>query len=226
MYDITKDFINNENGQLMEGFLYDVPQSMIHLLFILREPNCPDEQTFWLKNALHGLTGRGRNGNKILNTFSRLACFALGKQSEDILAECAFINLYPYDGKPRVYRNSGFTKTINAIRTPSDGTIMYHRKDGKEIDITTIADKRIKLFEHLSGTDIRHIVTVGDIFNCISSGDNDPSPERIIKKNGDSFRIGSFKWDERIKVYEYYHPCAPCVNYRLIDEAIAEIISD
>ena len=221
MYDITKDFIKNDNGQLMEGFLYDVPKDNIHLLFILREPNCPDEQSFWLKNALHGLTGRGRNGNEILNTFSKLACFALGKQSEKILAECAFINLYPYDGKPRVYRNSGFTKTLNAIHTRSDKTIMYRRKDGKVINITKTADKRIELFHHLSNTNIRHIVTVGDIFDSISSGDDDPSSERIHKKNGGSFRIGSFMWDDCIKVYEYYHPCAPCVNYRFLDEAIS-----
>lgn len=205
----------------MEGFLYDVPQDMIRLLFILREPNCPDEQSFWLKNALHGLTGRGRNGSKILNTFSKLACFALGKQSEKILAECAFINLYPYDGKPRVCRSSGFTKTLTAIQTPSNKTIMYRRKDGKEINITKTADKRIELFHHLSSTNIRHIVTVGDIFNCISSEDDSSPLARIEKKNGGSFRIGSFIWDDRIKVYEYYHPCAPCVNYRLLDEAIS-----
>ena len=221
MFDITKGFIRNDADELMEGLLYDVPTESVHVLFVLREPDCENEQSFWLRNTLHGKTGRGKNGNKILNTFTKLACFALGKEDADILKECAFINLYPYDGKPRVEKDCGFIQTLNEIRNPAGKTVKYGKR---EIDITKLAANRIKLFKHLSDTNIRHIITVADIFNCIASDDACDSAVRIHKKNGQQFRIGSLIYDNRISVYEYYHPSARCVNYKLLDDAIARRI--
>lgn len=220
MFDLTSAFIRNDNDEVMEGFLYDTPPDCVHLLFILREPDCENEQSFWLKNALHNNVGRGKNGNKIINTFTRLACFALGKKDTEILKECAFINLYPYDGKPRVDRNGGFFKTLKEIQSPSEQQQIYYRDDGKEINITEIASKRLNLFSHLKDTHISTIVTVTDIFNCISTKDNSCEIERIIKKNGKAFRVGSLVYNDKIKVFEYYHPSARCVNYQLLDDAI------
>ncbi len=225
MFDLTSTFIRNDNGEVMEGFLYDTPQECVYLLFILREPDCENEQSFWLKKALHNYIGRGKNGNKIINTFTKLACFVLGKKDPEILRECAFINLYPYDGKPRADRDGGFFKTLKEIQSPSDKQQKYNRKDGKEINITEIADKRINLFRHLKDTNINTIVTVADIFNCISIEDESCATERIFKKNGKPFRIGSLIYNDRIKVFEYYHPSARCVNYQLLDDAIERRIA-
>lgn len=222
MFDITQDFIRSENGNVMEGLLYDVPQDSVRLLFILREPNCENEQSFWLKEVVHGRKEKGKNGNKILNTLTKLACFALGKQEPDILRECAFINLYPYDGKPRVDRKGGFSKTCCALKSLCKATDIM--KSGYN-RIKVIAKKRMELLKHLSDTNIRNIVTTADIFNYIANEDNNFSTMGIRKKNGKQFRIGSLIYDERIKVYEYYHPSAGCVNYQLLNDAIDRSIS-
>lgn len=225
MYDITKDFFKNANDQLMEGFLCDENQEEVKLLFILQEPHCINAQSFWVKDILHDRKPKGKNGNKILNTFTKLACFVLKEQSDRILEKCAFINLYPHDGESPINREGGFYETIRtilAINSHSTYHSDYREKDG--INISEIAQKRIALLGRLGETNIRYIVTVADVFHCISAESNDPAYERIYRKNGRPFRIGSLRYDNRITVYEYYHPSASCVNYALLNDAIQRSI--
>ena len=59
------DFAKADNGTVIEGFLNDNQEAKI--LFILREPDCPDQQEFWFRmihDDKRDANGKSYRGNK------------------------------------------------------------------------------------------------------------------------------------------------------------------
>ncbi len=218
MYDITQYFTKNSNGEFIEGFLCDENSADVKLLFIMKEPHNTDgETTFWFRDIVNR-NRYNRNGTKMYNTLSRVAKYVLDYYESDIFNKCSYINLYPYDGDARVNtkKPSGYWATrmaiLNKINNTSNSTI--------DSNSVKVAEKRINLLSCLDECGIKYIVTVQDLFNVITTEDSRSESGLIKRDNKTAFRKGQCIFNKNLTVYEYYHPSAPCVSYKMLDEAI------
>jgi hypothetical protein len=213
-------FTRNDNGELMEGFLFEACNTQAKLLFIMKEPHNTDgETTFWFRDIVNGYR-HDRNGTKMEHTLQRIAEYVLGSSEDNIFKQCAYINLYPYDGDAYVNKEKkdGYWAVRNGIAALTAGK--------EHIDIGSksleVARDRIKLLTFLSQYGIRYIVTVQDLFDVITDHESISSSTLLKKNRVTPFRVGKCLFDPSVTVYEYYHPSAPCVSYEMIDKAIQE----
>ncbi len=194
-----------------EGYLND-GQTDLKVLFILREPDSPTWDSFFMKNVVKS---KGKTGGlRYYNILKKLAQIVLNKADDDnIFQECAFINLYPHDGKSSA--GDGFYKTLNTIKKLPNGEVKNETSTtGK--DILEIANKRIDLINNLpKGT---KIITVQDIYKALAK----PDKEKYMtyKKGAISkdFFCSQCRFNNNVIVYEFWHPSYTHIAYQpLID---------
>ena len=211
-------FTRNSNGELMEGFLFDGCNAQAKLLFIMKEPHNTDgETTFWFRDIVNGYR-HDRNRTKMKHTLQRIAEYVLGPSEDNIFKQCAYINLYPYDGEAYVNKEKkdGYWVVRNGIAALAIGK--------EQIDIgnksLAVAHNRIDLLTSLSQHRIRYIVTVQDLFDVITDHKSISSSSLLKKNRVTPFHVGKCLFDPSVTVYDYYHPSAPCVNYDMLNVAI------
>lgn len=235
MSNLEEYFFKSDDGQALEGYLSD--DKCAELLIILKEPHSDDNPYFWFYNVVNNLNDiRSKpGGRRFFNILGSLVCGILGETKNDeatkenALKRCAFINLYPYDGKAVAEHNkSGYSLTYSVMNnlTVTDNKIEEWEKV-KGINISSVADRRTELFKHLSESNIKYILTVPEIFAMLSKAENkdkktfiainykNSGKEKTRKFNQDQYRLS-----DKITVFEFWHPSYTRINYENLDKAL------
>lgn len=208
------------------------------MLIVLKEPHSDDDQIFWFYNVVNNLNDKsGKNarrgtGKRFFNILGSMACSILKDETDKEIAlkNCAYINLYPYDGKAvSEYNKSGYSLTYNAINakrneknlTKNQNEKISEWNNQKGCDINRIAEKRIALFDHLKECGIKYILTVPEIFNLLCNGN---TTERFLTveygKNKNIQDFDQCTLSNGVTVFEFWHPSCTRISYDHLNEAL------
>lgn len=229
------DFAKADNGTVIEGFLNDNQEAKI--LFILREPDCPDQQEFWFrmihddKRDANGKSYRGNKRNlKYYNTFATLAAYIMDSpHNANAISYCAYMNLFAASGKN--YASDMYQNTYNAIT-------------GVKCD-SEVAQKRAEQFKVLLNdfleTGTKHIVTVNGIFNLLL-GDSFKSENIDYEYNADNLLTLSYQRKgihyktfrkckckingHEVTLHEFWHPAYTTFTLKSLKEALPDYYID
>lgn len=221
------DFATARDGSVIEGFLGERNEARV--LFLLREPDDPDAQIFWMRKVLDDERFRRGRGPKYADTLSALARHLLG--CPDAIRRCAYINLYAAGGESSASRMYGLT--YRAFR----GETLSASPADKAAAETRAAQVKGLLRDFVtSGTE--HIVTVGSIYQLLrgmpgtrvirAEEDYDPSEKLTLRYRRKGIHEKTFRRCEcemlgrRVNLHEFWHPSYP--TYRL--DALREAIPD
>ena len=216
---IVKDlFVRNENGDVIEGYLGDDKQAEI--LFLLREPNSGGKgaDNFWFYDAIRNNIDFDKIHNprerrtakiaqtKYINVLRKLSQLVLkeGKEKEELLRQCAYINLYPFSGERE--QSKDYVDTLDML--------MHFKYNDQKIETMKIAkdspkeniiSNRLKILESIG---CNYIITTGDIFKALRS-----SGWLKDIEEGSGFKYKNNKTFDKarifgVEIYEFYHPCA------------------
>ncbi len=230
------DFKKSKDGKLLEGFLND--ENKAELLFIMKEPNSmkkpnsEEQDYFWFRKVVYNenvddLPCRRKSGMKFFNVLGKLSKYIMDcpeESTEKILQKCAFINFYPYDGKPSA-QGGGYSLLISAIYDLMGKKISSRKlekvemfKKEKNIDLYELAKSRRKLISQLCTNGVKYIVTVPEIYKLFSYYkiyENEFLPDYIKGK------FHSCQLENGTIIYEFWHPSYPKINYNNFDKALS-----
>ena len=241
------DFYTGSKDKYIEGFLdgrnteSDLYAKIANILFLLREPNNPDQQDFWLKRILDDnydnechVYYRNTHNLEYFNTFATIAAYLLDQTSvshDNVAAikSCAYINLYARKGKGKA--SPEYKITLNYLSQLLRGSPLYDK------DLFPEEAKRAKCVYTLlrdfitNGTET--IVTVYDIYNMIS---NYCKKNTDCKKDSVWMKLGYKNEPERkpmhfncksvqlfghdVKIYNFWHPSYRYYDFSLLKDEL------
>lgn len=197
-------FEKNDSGQSIEGYLSN---NFNGVVFLMKEPHNENTQEFWFKEVC--TDDRAKNyfnkypdnpkisASKFRNRFNEVLK-SLTNNSNLKLEECLFINLYPYNGKSSVDKESGYKKII---KEKYRGIEMRKDKEHSNISLPYF-DKRIDI---ILSCKPKYIITVSDIFDILLSERKCECKEGIVYSNKKIKRC-FYDGESKITYYEIYHP--------------------
>ena len=113
-----------------EGLLGDTAK----LLIVLKEPHGDEWNCFWMKEKVLPR----KEGTRYFNVLGAFTKKILGTQTKiEALAQCAFVNLYPYDGKASAEKDGGYAKMIR----------VWKKKEADE-DLQKLLENRLKIIKN------------------------------------------------------------------------------
>ena len=219
--DIGKFFIS-QNGEPIEGYLSDNHQPKI--LIILKEPHTDDNLIFWFYRVVNNMedfkekSARTGTGKRFFNIIGNIACALLKYEKNDAAAketalkQCAFINLYPYDGKAYAGKSSGYQSTLRALKG---------KADGRTAELTELVERRRELFRNLGESSIECVLTVPEVYELLTHGKTDEYSFYLNLAYGKG-KLKSFRRStvDGIAVYEFWHPSCVKISYHHLNKAL------
>ena len=244
------DFYTGNKDKYIEGFLdgrnteSNSYEKNANLLFLLREPNNPDQQDFWLKRILDDTYDidchvyyRNTHNLKYFNTFASIAAYLLNQTSAShdevsAIASCAYINLFARRGKG--ISSPEYKSTRELLSTLLRGEDLKPKKTDSEESIIRARCVYNLLKDFItSGTET--IVTVCDIYNMISGccrkysgcsknevwltlGYKNQPERRRMAFNCRTVRL----FDHEVKMYNFWHPSYRFYDFSLLKDELKD----
>lgn len=222
MCDVSELFYK-VNGHTIEGYLGN--SNECEILFVLKEPNDPSPDGFWLKKEVVDKVIKEPNvklekaEEKYLHVLGYLAYRLSGGQRKKLsnrelagaLKHCAFINLYPCSGERNTNsKENKYKKTLRRmkkIRKDKSHSKKPCYISNKE-DYFNIAQNRLQIINSMNW---KLLVTVCGAFEVIANKNAEECCVGIVaKKPEKQFRVACFENDMNKYVLSYYHPSNTC----------------
>lgn len=182
---------------------------MPKVLFLLREPHEEKAETFWfkedvvqVKNDLSSTKKTNGTGTRYYNIFSILAGKLLKvedeKKQEELLRECAYMNLRPDGGEGK--RSEKYYQVLEEFKKVSLGngegnTLVLEEIDWSRTETARrVAQNRIQIIQNAIAGGVDCIVTTPDIYDALRG---------ILEKNGEVQGEKKYKLGEIKKMYRY-----------------------
>lgn len=224
------DFKKSKDGVLLEGFLNC--ENKAEILFIMKEPNSEEQKDFWFwkvvydEKGLNGKPCRRKNGMKFYNVLGKLSKYimnCLEESTESVLKKCAFINLYPYDGKASAHMG-GYSLLMESLYSLKGKNIRKNKLEQiekfekeKNIDLNELAKSRLELINQLCSSGVKYILTVPEIYKLFS---NDKISEDEFLPEYENGKFHFCQLENGTIIYEFWHPSYPKINYNNLDKAL------
>ena len=185
-------FITNEQGKLLEGPLSDKPTK---ILFVMKEPNGEKLNCFWMRDNVLAR----KDGSKYYNVLGAFAKSIIGESHHSSLEQCAYINLYPYNGKSNV-AGGGYKKLIALWRKKS----VKENEDTK--DLNNKINNRFQIIKDAleNGISVVAHFEIADVLAKYSDLKNDLEKTTDYEKN--KYHITSYQYKDKAKLYAMPHP--------------------
>ncbi len=190
-------FIKEKDGTLLEGPLSDQPTK---LLIVMKEPNGDSLNCFWLKKVVHR-TEKGKMATKYYNTLGAFAKTFLNESTHNpALKKCAYINLYPFDGKSTV-KGGGY---INLIKLWKNQNI---NSDNYDIDVLkSTLNNRLQIIGNALNSGIS-VAAHYEIANMLLTDNTFKDKFKKTQEYPDNkYHISSYKYGAKAKLYAIPHP--------------------
>lgn len=207
---------------VIEGFLN--VENKAEVLFLMREPHNDEQKDFWLKRVVSDKLDNvpyeytKGNGTRFFNTFNCFLKALYKSESEELLRDCAYINLFPFSGKAKA--SSLYLELIGGF-SKADTDYEKHQNTDAASSLKELAALRYLLLHQLTENGVKYIFTTREIFDALMKLTDKKKTEIYLKYEGrytKEFR--SFDFINNSKVYEFYHPSATVISYKKLKSAL------